>query len=188
MAADEFLKKVVAFIAARVKTDPFNWQGTKPSTETKDSTGMSIGKLILAAHSGGGSPMLQMARTAKFAKVRECWGFDSMYGSPDQWVGWAPQGGKYFLFWTAEGAINSNKYGNNVTTIQGILNKANIPAGRNATKDLDAAALPSRRRTLSLCTPPSPTRLLRDLQHPPGERSPAPRRIIAMCRKPTGPT
>ena len=35
MAADEFLKKVVAFIAARVKTDPFNWQGTQPSTETK---------------------------------------------------------------------------------------------------------------------------------------------------------
>lgn len=139
MAADEFLKKVVAFIAARVKTDPFNWQGTKPSTETKDSTGMSIGKLILAAHSGGGSPMLQMARTAKFAKVRECWGFDSMYGSPDQWVDWAAQGGKYFLFWTAEGAINSNKYGNNVTTIQGILNKANIRAGSNATKDLDAA-------------------------------------------------
>ncbi len=139
MSADEFLKRVVAFIAARVKTDPFNWQGTKPSTETKDSTGMSIGKLILAAHSGGGSPMLQMARTAKFAKVRECWGFDSMYGSPDQWVDWAAQGGKYFLFWTAEGAINSNKYGNNVTTIQGILNKANIRAGSNATKDLDAA-------------------------------------------------
>ncbi|MGZ3489431.1 MAG: hypothetical protein ACXVBY_21525, partial [Isosphaeraceae bacterium] len=46
MAADEFLKKVVAFIAARVKTDPYNWQGTKPSTETKDSTGMLIGKLI----------------------------------------------------------------------------------------------------------------------------------------------
>ena len=55
MTADEFLKAVVAFIAARVKRDPFNWQGTKESTETKDSTGMSLGKLILAAHSGGGA-------------------------------------------------------------------------------------------------------------------------------------
>ena len=142
MDADDFLKKVVAFIAARVKTDPFNWQGTKPPTETKDSTGMSIGKLILAGHSGGGSPMLQMARTAKVAKVRECWGFDSMYGSPGLWVDWAAQGGKYFLFWTTEGANNSNKYGNNVTTIQGILNKANTPLGS-----------PEERSTLSDDTP-----------------------------------
>lgn len=139
MAADEFLKKVVAFIAARVKTDPFNWQGTQPSTETKETTGMSIGNLILAAHSGGGTPMLQMAQAAKFAKVRECWGFDSMYGFPSQWVDWAAQGGKYFLFWTNEGAINSDKYGNNVTTIQGILKKADLPAGSRAKKDPDAA-------------------------------------------------
>jgi len=137
MDADEFLKKVVAFIAARVKTDPFNWQGAKSSTETTDSAGMSIGKLILAAHSGGGSPMLLMARTAKVAKVRECWGFDSMYGFPSQWVDWAAQGGKYFLFWTDEGANNSKKYGSNVTTIQGILNKANN--SDKATKDHDSA-------------------------------------------------
>ena len=188
MAADEFLKKVVAFIAARVKTDPFNWQGPQPSAEAKDSTGMSIGKLILAGHSGGGSPMLQMARTAKFAKVRECWGFDSMYGSPGLWVDWAAQGGKYFLFWTAEGAINSNKHGNNVTTIQGILNKANTPASSKTTKDPTPPAPPSRRRMLSLCLPPNPPRLPRDLPRPPGERSPAPHRIIVMSRRPTGPT
>lgn len=139
MAADEFLKKVVAFIAARVKTDPFKWQGTTSSTETKDTSGLSIENLILAAHSGGGSPMLQMARTAKVAKVRECWGFDSMYGSPGRWVDWAALGGKYFLFWTTEGAINSNRYGNNVSTIQAILNKATVPADSTAKKDPDAA-------------------------------------------------
>jgi hypothetical protein len=139
MGADDFLKKVVAAVAARVKSDPFNWQGTTATAEAKDATGMSIGNLILAAHSGGGSPMLQMARNAKFGKVRECWGFDSMYGSPDEWVNWAALGGKYFLFWTDQGSINTNKYGNNVTTIQGILNKATAAAGSKGKKHPDAA-------------------------------------------------
>jgi hypothetical protein len=139
MDADDFLKKVVAVISARAKTAPFNWQGTKSSTEPKEAAVMSIGKLILAAHSGGGTPMLKVAQAAKFATVRECWGFDSMYGFPSQWVDWAARGGKYFLFWTAEGAINSKRYGYNVSSIQGILNKANTPAGGKATKDPDAA-------------------------------------------------
>jgi hypothetical protein len=163
MAADEFLKTILAFIRLRVLAAPFNWQGTQlppenqcrpdppiqwrgfdrqrteQSTGTTDTFQMSIGNLILAAHSGGGSPMLQMARTSKFAKVRECWGFDSMYGSPDQWVDWAAQGGKYFLFWTTQGANDSDKYGNNVTRIREMLSKAKIPAGSKATKDPDAA-------------------------------------------------
>ncbi len=161
MAADEFLKTILAFIEARVHAGPFNWQGsqspaedrcrpdppirlnwqgTKPSMQSTAPTRMSIGNLILAAHSGGGSPMLQMARTAKFAKVRECWGFDSMYGSPEKWVEWAALGGKYFLFWTTEGANDSAKYGKNVTRIREMLSKAKIPAGSNATKDPAAAS------------------------------------------------
>jgi hypothetical protein len=170
MAADEFLKQVVAWIAARVKTDPFNWQGTNTSTETKDSTGMSIGKLILAAHSGGGSPMLLMARTAKFAKVRECWGFDSMYGSPDTWVDWAAQGGKYFLFWTDEGANNSKKYGSNVTAIQNILNKANIPAGSNPTKDPDAARAALAAPNVVIVYAPKPDDAAKGFATPPGRK------------------
>jgi hypothetical protein len=170
MAADDFLKKVVAVIAARVKTDPFNWQGTKTSTETQDSTGMSIGNLILAAHSGGGSPMLQMARTAKFAKVRECWGFDSMYGSPGLWVDWAAQGGKYFLFWTAEGANNSDKYGNNVTTIQGILKKASSAAGSNAKKDPDAARAALAAPNIVVVYAPKPDDAAKGFATPPARK------------------
>jgi len=35
--------------------------------------------------------MLQMARTAKVAKVRECWGFDCFYNGGDEgaWANWA---------------------------------------------------------------------------------------------------
>ncbi len=170
MDADDFLKKVVAFIAARVKTAPFNWQGVKSSTETTDTAGMSIGKLILAVHSGGGSPMLLMARTAKVAKVRECWGFDSMYGSPSLWVDWAAQGGKYFLFWTVEGANNSKKYGSNVTAIQGILNKANTPAGNKATKDHDSARAALAAPNIIIVYAPKPDEAAKGFAVPPGRK------------------
>jgi pimeloyl-ACP methyl ester carboxylesterase len=43
-----------------------------------------IGKIVLAAHSGGGKVMLALARTRgadKYAdKIVECWGFDCLYG------------------------------------------------------------------------------------------------------------
>jgi hypothetical protein len=171
VAADEFLTTVVARIAARVTTAPFNWQGATPSADKADkkhATGMSIGNLILAAHSGGGTPMLRMARTATVAKVRECWGFDSMYGSPSQWVDWAAQGGKYFLFWTAEGAINSDKYGNNVTTIQGILNKSNVRAGSKAPKDPDASRAALAAPNVVIVYAPKPDNAARGFATPPG--------------------
>jgi hypothetical protein len=125
MDADDFLKKIVGFIAARVTKDPFKWHGAAPADGKTNDPVIKIRTLILAAHSGGGTPMLRFAQGATIAKVRECWGFDSMYGSSSAWVDWAAAGGKYFLFWTAEGAINSDKYGNNVTKMQNILAKAN---------------------------------------------------------------
>jgi len=51
-----------------------------------------VQSIILAAHSGGGSPMLKIARgTDQYAmKVKECWCFDSMYGPvASDWIGWA---------------------------------------------------------------------------------------------------
>jgi hypothetical protein len=49
--------------------------------------------LILACHSGGGSPMRVIARgTRKYAgNLRECWGFECMYNGPDptEWPDWA---------------------------------------------------------------------------------------------------
>jgi len=48
--------------------------------------------IILAAHSGGGSPMLSIVRgkDRDAAKVKECWCYDSMYGAvASYWVNWA---------------------------------------------------------------------------------------------------
>ena len=134
MTADDFLKTVVAFIAARVQKSPFSWQAPTASKDTKDTGGMSIGTLILAGHSAGGNPMLEMARTVTVAKVKECWGFDSMYKNPDLWVEWAAKGGKFFLFWTKEGDNNKKKPDDNVTKIQDILKQADA-AGSGASKD-----------------------------------------------------
>ena len=58
----------------------------------------TIRYLILAAHSGGGAPLRRLARvlgddeTYK-EKLKECWGFDSIYGVKDRdadfWADWA---------------------------------------------------------------------------------------------------
>ncbi len=42
---------------------------------------VALGNLILAAHSGGGGPMLKMAMALKKCRpnLKACWGFDSMY-------------------------------------------------------------------------------------------------------------
>ncbi len=53
----------------------------------------AIGNLILAAHSGGGGHMRRLATSSNqaVAKIRECWGFDSLYNSADvaPWRLWA---------------------------------------------------------------------------------------------------
>lgn len=53
----------------------------------------TLGNLILACHSGGGSPMRRLAGGGDRAlsRLRECWGYDSTYnrGDDDFWAGWA---------------------------------------------------------------------------------------------------
>jgi hypothetical protein len=53
---------------------------------TDFGTAGKVGKIVLAAHSGGGKVMLALARTkgeGDYAdKIVECWGFDSLYGHP----------------------------------------------------------------------------------------------------------
>jgi hypothetical protein len=53
----------------------------------------TIGNLILAAHSGGGAYMRKLALSgSRYAdKIKECWGFDSLYNSSDvkYWLQWA---------------------------------------------------------------------------------------------------
>lgn len=53
--------------------------------------GIKIGKLILAAHSGGGLPMLRIIQTKDHyaGKINECWAFDSLYQGVEEWTKWA---------------------------------------------------------------------------------------------------
>lgn len=68
--------------------------------------------IILAAHSGGGLPMLQIVKGGdrNAAKVRECWCYDSMYGAMAQaWTGWAkshPQSKLFVYYGPAKGWID----------------------------------------------------------------------------------
>ncbi|MCI0537238.1 MAG: DUF2272 domain-containing protein [Verrucomicrobiales bacterium] len=52
-----------------------------------------LGNLIFACHSGGGSPMRQLAggRDRALAHLRQCWGYDCAYNKGDDafWAGWA---------------------------------------------------------------------------------------------------
>jgi len=70
----------------------------------------TIRHLILAAHSGGGSPLrrlaLQLGKDDKYKqKLKECWGFDSIYGVKDKdaefWSEWAKEhpGSKVSMFY-----------------------------------------------------------------------------------------
>lgn len=53
----------------------------------------ALGNLILACHSGGGSPMRRIAGGSDkaLANLRECWGFDCTYNGGDDsfWADWA---------------------------------------------------------------------------------------------------
>ena len=78
----------------------------------------ALGNIILACHSGGGSPMLRIAlsRNRTAANIQECWGFDCLYSGfkdnirkpenklfshPKRWIEWARSNHakKLFIFY-----------------------------------------------------------------------------------------
>jgi len=76
-----------------------------------------VGKIILACHSGGGSPMRKLAKlkgSGGYAdNVIECWGFDCLYNTGDDvaWANWAkayPQV-KLFIYYLSTTKRNSEK-------------------------------------------------------------------------------
>jgi len=70
-------------LAALTEYGPYRKAGRSPT----------FGNIILACHSGGGSPMRRLAMGShRYAnRVRECWGFDSLYdrSDPEFWAQWA---------------------------------------------------------------------------------------------------
>ena len=79
---DSFLSKVLAALKQ-------HFAGRNARAEIQN-----IGKIIIAAHSGGGSPMIRIAElkgSSNVSKIAECWAFDSMYGEgvEGRWANWA---------------------------------------------------------------------------------------------------
>src|SRR5262249_42152182 len=62
----------------------------------------AVGNLILAAHSGGGAPMLELANQGHGFPSPEVWAFDSMYQSAEPWATWkrAHPSSKIFTYYT----------------------------------------------------------------------------------------
>ena len=57
-----------------------------------NATPIIIRNIILAAHSAGGRQMRMIAmfnNPVNGPKITECWGFDSLYETPDLWIKWA---------------------------------------------------------------------------------------------------
>jgi hypothetical protein len=81
-APDDYLKEVIQEIVKQ-GTAASTSSTTSTSTDSSKSTTptLSLNKLILAAHSGGGRVMLEMGGALSTFKsnLKECWGFDSMY-------------------------------------------------------------------------------------------------------------
>lgn len=60
----------------------------------------SLGSLVIACHSGGGSPMLQIAQTTQpySGNIKQLWGFDCVYGPVEaSWLQWAQQNSSKLL-------------------------------------------------------------------------------------------
>src|SRR5262245_15655461 len=109
---DRFLRQLKAKLAAR---DPFK-------KEWKADT-LKFNNVYLAAHSGGGWPMLKLASSIqKEGKVRECWGFDSMYGTKlgvsDLWTAVAKTGPKIFIYYLGSTQGNSESFRTKVKKLQ----------------------------------------------------------------------
>jgi peptidoglycan hydrolase-like protein with peptidoglycan-binding domain len=98
---DRYLDHVLAAIRANLYA---GWSASAPE----------IGNLILSGHSGGGLPLRQIALSGqKYASnIRECWGFDSMYNSPDpsEWTRWARAhpSAKLYIYYTDGGGTKAN--------------------------------------------------------------------------------
>lgn len=61
----------------------------------------TLRNLVIACHSGGGSPMLHIAQTTQHysGNIKQLWGFDCVYGPVERkWLQWAQQNSTKMLF------------------------------------------------------------------------------------------
>ena len=93
---DAYLKRVISGLNERLAQDHKRGIG-------------DVRRIVLAAHSAGGNPMLKIAlgKDQYTARIAECWCFDGMYGSvAAAWAAWAkahPQASLHVYYGPARG-------------------------------------------------------------------------------------
>lgn len=98
---DNYLDQVLAALIA---------YGPYKNTKTTDPR-PTLGRVIMACHSGGGKPMLEIAQSSNrtVANIQEYWGFDCLYSGktptgtklftqPNLWIKWAKSNKNQWLF------------------------------------------------------------------------------------------
>jgi hypothetical protein len=149
-----------------------------PTTATPPS--MTIKSLAIACHSGGGKGMRSLVGTLgqHKAKLKECWGFDCLYGTkaPDDATFWyeralTPDACPLYIVYGADTLPQSVKldlWGRGIITREG--NKADPPGP--VVKDLHIAIGPNKTDDVSKFVSPNVDDLMSRL--PAGRKPPAP--------------
>lgn len=98
-----------------------------------------VGNIILAAHSGGGSPMRKLAlSTGTYAaNIKECWGFDCTYGGDaTDWRKWATSrsSNQVFIYYIQtckkKDSTKPKKYWPSVACVEKCLSPERAPDGK----------------------------------------------------------
>lgn len=89
----------------------------------------AVGNIILAAHSGGGSPMalIALANQRYTSLIRECWAFDSMYGGSSVWADWAAKNPQARLYNYYRQTRDKNGRPNGTWPASDALERRNLP-------------------------------------------------------------
>lgn len=59
---------------------------TKLEEKEPNAKGMTVGKIILCGHSGGGNPLLRQIELMKSTPICEVWAFEAVYTDTDRWA------------------------------------------------------------------------------------------------------
>lgn len=129
-------------------------RGIAEYSEPRVNMELSVGNVVLAAHSGGGYAMgrvAEMATRETAAKLSELWCFDSLYGSQGQMLAWAKlPGSPHERLWVYATAPTA---GNAATIYDAVEADAKLAAGKRQLSQVEISLPPAgrsaKRRTLN---------------------------------------
>ena len=119
-------------------------------TSTRGKIG-GIQSIILASHSGGGRPMLDIAtgNDKYVSKIKECWGFDSLnsgvtaagkklFTQPDAWLKWAQKTTSHLFIYFKTSTKAESEYLDKRVKAGGVTNIHVAPSTATSTPKVDS--------------------------------------------------